>query len=168
MLIPRQHYAGEDGLWLEVAGKVVLQHAASGRDIAPRAPVTHVSARAVDWYIRWRRERDGIAWRLPTRAEWHLIANGQDDRLYTQGDLPAVDQPARAMRFNSNQAISLSPWGSFTADQGPYGHHDCAASVAEFTQDSLAEDNRLRWYSGASWGDIDAARFRQPRRSFNR
>ena len=87
------------------------------------------------------------------------MACGQDGRPYVQGDLPVYDQACTRSSIGPQPGYLTVPVGSFKQDQSPHGLADCAGSVAELTQDSLADDARLRWYSGASWGDVDAERF---------
>ena len=62
----------------------MLRHSDSvrGGAIDPQLPVTGISKLDVDAYITWRREQDGVDWRLPTVDEWQVAAQGGDGRLH--------------------------------------------------------------------------------------
>ena len=69
-------------------GRFLPRHRASGQALDPRLPVTGISRNDIAAYIRWRRQRDGIAWRLPTDPEWQIAASGGDQRGVRVGQLP--------------------------------------------------------------------------------
>ena len=52
-------------------------------------PVGFVSFADAEAFAKWRSERDGVTYRLPTEAEWEYAArNGEKDNLYPWGNIP--------------------------------------------------------------------------------
>lgn len=50
-------------------------------------PVRYVNTEDVDAFAKWRSERDGVTYRLPTEEEWEYAArNGGENNLYPWGD----------------------------------------------------------------------------------
>ncbi len=94
-------------------------------------PLVCVSWSDVVAYAAWLAQVTGQPWRLPTEAEWEKAARGTDGRIYPWGN--AWDKN----RANTSDGgpKTTTPVGTYAdkGDASPYGAHDLAGNVWEWT-----------------------------------
>jgi formylglycine-generating enzyme required for sulfatase activity len=103
----------------------------------PLQPVVGVSVFEAEAYCRWLSARTGIAFRLPTEAEWAAAAQGRQRRTWPWGDEPPADQ---ALNCKSLRLGRTSPIGVFPFADSPEGLVDLAGNVWEWTASAFTRE----------------------------
>lgn len=113
----------------------------------PQWPVFNVSWEGAVAYARWRAERDGLDWRLPTSDEWERAARGADGRFYPWGD--QLDPSWCCMRDSHPGGARPSVVDGFPVDESPFGVRGLAGNARDWCSDALSEDRRVN--RGGNW-----------------
>jgi formylglycine-generating enzyme required for sulfatase activity len=117
-------------------------------------PVTNVSWNDAQVFLRWLSEKEGIAYRLPTEAEWEYACRAGATTAYSSGDDPeslarvanVADSTARkqfatwATIGAADGHVFTSPVGSF--ESNAFGLADMHGNVWEWCADQLAPSSR--------------------------
>lgn len=161
ILAPRTSPTADDPLWRRDVpifgldfGPFVLER--NGTPIDAATPVSGISWSDACVYAAWRKQRDGLPWRLPEADEWMLAAQGGDGRPYPWGDLPDAGLCASA-RTTTHKAWDGPAAGSFPADRSVQGVLDLAGSLSEFVA-TPAPDGSLRLHLGGNRADATGER----------
>lgn len=112
-------------------------------------PVVMVSYGDAVAYAAWLSARTGERWRLPTALEWEKAARGTDGRRFPWGN---EWDPHKANTHDAGP-FGTVPVGRYPAIS-PYGMHDAAGQVYEWTADPAPDRaGRQVVKGGGSWDD---------------
>jgi formylglycine-generating enzyme required for sulfatase activity len=92
-------------------------------------PVTGITRYEAEAYCRWIGKIKKKSVRLPTEEEWERTARGGDTRPYPWGE---EFDPAYANTLESEKGSTVGT-GSITQDASPFGVHDLAGNIQEWT-----------------------------------
>ena len=126
----------------------------------PNNPVNYVTWTQSQAYCKWR----GAAFDLPSEAQWEMAARGSCElngstagdagcaaamRTYPWGEATATCSYAVMYNGSTNGCGTNATWavGSIPAGDSPYGLHDMAGNVWEWTRD---------WYSSTYYSSSPA------------
>jgi serine/threonine-protein kinase len=102
-------------------------------------PVCNVNIADAEAFAKWRSERDGVTYRLPTEEEWEYAArNGDQNTLYPWGNT-WIDGYAATKEA---KILSLQPVGAYPNGQNRWGVKDLIGNVFEWTS------SKFSWYPG--------------------
>ena len=95
---------------------------------APDYPVVGVSWFEAVAYCRWLSKQTGLAFRLPSEAEWEKAARGTNGRIYPWGNSWETG------RANSSEAglNQTTPVGTYPTGASPFGVLDMVGNVREW------------------------------------
>jgi eukaryotic-like serine/threonine-protein kinase len=114
----------------ETSYRPVPAHWVNDKPIAgqERMPVRFVNVDDINAFISWRSKRDGVAYRLPTEAEWEYAArNGAKGNLYPWGDTFRSD-----CAVTDKENTEPEPVGSMSCPN-EWGVLDLIGNVYEWT-----------------------------------
>ena len=110
------------------------------RDLRRFHPINCVNWKQAEAYCKWKGQR------LPTNEEWEKAARGPFSHIYPWGnEAPSCRFAVMKSRASGCSRESTWPVGSKRDGDSPYGLHDMAGNVAEWTSS--------RKYRGGSWQD---------------
>lgn len=119
-------------------------------------PVIQISARDADAFCAH------YGMRLPSEDEWEYAARGRDARRYPWGnDTPRAKDDRRA-NFGtiaccaadaSDGYLRTAPVGSYPQGVSPFGLHDMAGNVWEWTSSPFPGQANFRVLRGGGWGN---------------
>ena len=127
-----------------------------------RHPIVGIAWQEAVDYCRWAEKR------LPTEAEWEKAARGTDARHYPWGNEP--DKTKSNVRGLQDENRYTAPIGDYEEGKSPFGVHDMAGNVWEWTsdwyqpyagnkQENNLYGNTLKVIKGGSWhSNMDLAR----------
>jgi formylglycine-generating enzyme required for sulfatase activity len=114
-----------------------------------RRPVVDVTWDDAQDYAQWLSRQTGRRYRLPSEAEWEFAARGGTTSAYWWGHAP---ESGRALCFGCGttwDGRSTAPVASFEAN--PFGLHDTAGNVHEWTQDCYQPNYDGAPIDGSAW-----------------
>lgn len=116
-------------------------------------PMSNVTWTQAQQYCQWR----GTGYDLPTEAQWEMAARGSCEKNGSSADDPGCAAAMQTYPWGEATAICYyavmyecggsKPVGSTTGGDSPYGLHDMAGNVYEWTRD---------WYSATFYSSLQA------------
>lgn len=122
--------------WRTVMGS----NPSASRQCGDNCPVGNVSWDDVQAFIQRLNARTGVAWRLPTEAEWEYATRAGTTTAYPWGASAShewmnygADQCCSGLAEGRDRWIGMAPVGQFPANA--FGLHDMQGNVWEWVQD---------------------------------
>lgn len=110
----------------------------AGQELWPVTFVSHADALA---FAKWRSERDGVNWRLPTEEEWEYAARGGDqENIYPWGNTWTEGNAVT----KTSGATEPAAVGSSPNDKARWGVMDMQGNVYEWTS------SKAKYYEGST------------------
>ena len=145
------------GRWIRVPGADWRHRSGSSSNLngLDDHPVVQVSWRDAYAFCR----HYGL--RLPSEEEWEFAARGTDGRIFPWGSAAPDDGGARRANYGANDCCAAdmrdgyhetAPVGSYPAGVSPFGVHDMAGNVWEWTA-SVDGDSGKYVIRGGGWGN---------------
>ena len=158
----------DSGLRKYVPDEILIEGAArdrypEGRGLEWDLPIIGVSFDDAISYARWRSQREGVQYRLPSELEWEKAARGVDGRIFPWGN--DFDATFCKMMHSRPEHHQPEPVGVFRDDQSPWGARDMAGGVREWVADfpdtdqPVHPDAQVCSLRGGAWNlDANACR----------
>ncbi|MCZ6872388.1 MAG: SUMF1/EgtB/PvdO family nonheme iron enzyme [bacterium] len=136
----------EDGwAWLQARKRRQPSYWDSSQFKAPDQPVVGIAWYEADAYCRWA----GKA--LPNERQWEKACQGEDGRKFPWGDEPLRRSQTETTSESDKLFMAPAVVGSMPQTQSPYGVHDMAGNVLEWTQTARDGQVVLCGGSGSSY-----------------
>jgi len=104
-----------------------------------RSSVRGVSLADALAYIDWRSKQDGRAYKLPEDGAWETACRGADGRTYSWGQQPGAGFAIVSQGYGDTGADLSWEWSDYY-DESPWGVHNMAGAVAEWTGSLFSPD----------------------------
>ena len=162
---------GQSSIWDEDMGQLAdrqnvnWRHDFMGADAADNLPVIHVTWNDANAYVQWLSRQTGASYRLPSEAEFEYAIRAGSRSPFWWGDgRPSEevenlsgqeDRSETGRRFNNfvrgygDGHFGPAPVGTF--DSNPWGVHDLAGNVSEWTQDCWHSSYVRAPANGLAW-----------------
>ncbi|OMH36129.1 SUMF1/EgtB/PvdO family nonheme iron enzyme [Motiliproteus sp. MSK22-1] len=112
-------------------------------------PVINVSWNDANAYADWVRRQTGLAYRLPTEAEWEYSARAGSSTAFWWGNDKGINNAACDDCGSQFDGIQTAPVGSFKAN--PYGLYDMTGNIYEWVSDCYNDNYEDAPNDGSSW-----------------
>ena len=120
-----------------------------GESDTGRRPITYVTWHEANAYTEWLSERTGLAYRLPSEAEWEYAARGNTTTPFYSGLAVTSKQANFDGRYDWRVGSALTPnvYMGRTQETGnlepnDFGLHDVHGNANEWTQDCYVSHYR--------------------------
>jgi formylglycine-generating enzyme required for sulfatase activity len=121
-----------------------------GRD---QRPVINVSFNEAQAYVAWLSKQSGLAYRLPSEAEWEYAARAGSNTAYWWGDSIGKNHAVCNGCGSQWDGKQTAPVGSLKANK--FGLYDTAGNVWEWTQDCWHNNYDQAPTDGSAWLDAN-------------
>jgi formylglycine-generating enzyme required for sulfatase activity len=119
---------------------------------AERYPVSHVNFADAEAFAKWAGKR------LPTEDEWEYAARWVDGRAYPWGAAVPTERNPLCQTLEASTRMPENKFvGSWPASQSPFGIHDLAGSVWEWTTTSQDKFRIMKGGSFLTWASAARA-----------
>ena len=114
-------------------------------------PVTGISFPQISAYLHWLEEETGLAFRLPSEAEWEYACRGGSEEIFPGGNQisPAEANYAYDEQGEWVDRSGMRPVASYPPNR--WGLHDIVGTVSEWTSDLWHNHYRKAPEDGSSW-----------------
>jgi formylglycine-generating enzyme required for sulfatase activity len=113
-----------------------------------RRPAINVSWQDAQEYIAWVSQETGMAYRLPSEAEWEYACRAGTTTRYSFGDMitPRDANYADSGLSRTSEVVTYPP--------NRWGLHDMHGNVWEWVEDDWYENYRGAPTDGSAWKDV--------------
>jgi len=116
-------------------------------------PVVLVSYLDAEEFCKWRSQKEGKKYRLPTEEEWEKAARGTDGREYPWGNFFDKEY-CNSVESGVGETTEINRYSNITS---PYGCYDMAGNVWEWTSSCYESTAHYKILRGGSYCDTKGA-----------